>query len=54
MTQPDAVRTCPFCATREVPKLVVWPRLRSGSSTNWQCRSCNRYWSDAQILALSA
>ncbi len=34
--------------------LVVYPRLVSGSATNWKCRSCNRYWSDTQLLVLSA
>jgi hypothetical protein len=54
MQQPDAVRTCPYCHVHEVPKLIVWPRRMTGSATNWQCRSCDRHWSDTQLLAMSA
>ena len=52
MSQSEAFRTCPYCAAQEVPKLVVYPRLVSGSSTNWKCRSCDQYWSDAQTVLL--
>jgi transposase-like protein len=54
MSQSEAFRTCPYCAAQEVPKLVVYPRLVSGSSTTWKCRSCDRYWSDAQTVLLRA
>ena len=54
MSESDVFRTCPYCATQGVPKLVVYPRLVSGSSTNWRCRSCDRTWSDAQTSLLRA
>ena len=54
MSESQAFRTCPYCATEGVPKLVVSPRLVSGSSTSWKCRSCDRYWSDAQLALLRA
>lgn len=54
MHDADAVRTCPHCRTRDVPRLVLWPGRRTGTATDWQCRSCGRFWSDAEILALSA
>jgi hypothetical protein len=50
----DVFRTCPYCAARDVPKLVVYPRLVSGSATNWRCRTCDRTWSDAQTALLRA
>jgi transposase-like protein len=54
VSESQAFRTCPYCATEGVPKLVVYPRLVSGSSTSWKCRSCDRYWSDAQLALLRA
>jgi len=54
MSQSEAFRTCPYCAAQEVPMLVVYPSLVSGSSTCWKCRSCDRYWSDAQTVLLGA
>ena len=42
MSDSEAFRTCPYCAAQDVPKLVVYPRLVSGSATSWKCRSCNR------------
>ena len=51
MNQSDAVvRTRHYCATPEVPKLVVYRRLVTGSATSWKYRSCDRYWSDAQTV----
>jgi transposase-like protein len=54
VSDSEAFRTCPYCATEGVPKLVVYPRLVAGSSTSWRCRACNRYWSDSQLLLLRA
>ena len=54
VSESEAFRRCPHCATEGIPMLVVYPRLVSGSATNWKCRSCNRYWSDTQLLVLSA
>ena len=54
MSDSEAFRTCPYCAAQGVPKLVVYPRLVSGSATSWRCRSCDRYWSDAQLHLLRA
>jgi hypothetical protein len=54
MSDPEAFRTCPYCATEGVPKLVVYPRLVAGSATTWKCRECDAYWSDAQLLLLRA
>jgi len=54
VSEPEAFRTCPYCAAQDVPKLVVYPRLMSGSSTIWRCRSCDRTWSDAQTTLLRA
>jgi transposase-like protein len=54
MSQTDAFRTCPYCAAEDVPMLVVYPRLVSGTSTSWKCRSCDQYWSDAQTVLLRA
>jgi len=54
VSDSEAFRTCPYCAAEAVPTLVVYPRLVSGTATNWKCRSCNRYWSDTQLLLLNA
>jgi len=54
VSQSDAFRTCPYCATEDVPMLVVYPRLVAGTATNWKCRACNRYWCDAQTVLLRA
>jgi len=54
MSQSEAFRTCPYCGTQEVPMLIVYPRLVSGTATNWKCRSCHRYWSDTQTVLLRA
>ena len=54
MNQSDAVRTRPYCATPEVPKLVVYRRQVTASATSWKCWSCDRYWSDAQTVLLRA
>jgi len=54
MTGSEAFRTCPYCAAEDVPKLVVYPRVVTGSATCWKCRSCNRYWSDTQLHLLHA
>ncbi len=54
MTQSEAFRTCPYCGAQDVPKLVVYPRLVSGSATSWKCRSCDGYWSDTQVVLLRA
>jgi transposase-like protein len=54
VAESEAFRTCPYCAAQDVPKLVVYPRLVSGSATNWRCRSCDRTWSDAQTVLLRA
>jgi transposase-like protein len=54
MSDSDAFRTCPYCATEGVPKLVVYPRLVAGTATSWRCRSCDRLWSDAQLHLLRA
>jgi hypothetical protein len=54
MSDAEAFRTCPYCAAEGVPKLVVYPRLVAGTATSWKCRSCNRYWSDTQLLLLQA
>jgi len=52
VSDSEAFRTCPYCGTEDVPKLVVYPRLVAGSATSWQCRACDRYWSDAQLYLL--
>ena len=54
VSQSDAFRTCPYCATEDVPMLVVYPRLVAGTATSWRCRACDRYWSDAQTVLLRA
>jgi transposase-like protein len=54
VSDSEAFRTCPYCATEDVPKLVIYPRLVAGSASSWQCRACNRYWSDAQLHLLRA
>jgi len=54
VSDSEAFRTCPYCAAEGVPKLVIYPRLVAGSSTSWKCRSCNRYWSDSQLVLLRA
>jgi hypothetical protein len=54
MSDSEAFRTCPYCSTEGVPKLVVYPRLVAGSATSWKCRACDQYWSDAQLLLLRA
>jgi len=54
VSQSDAFRTCPYCATEDVPMLVVYPRLVAGTATNWKCRACDRYWCDAQTVLLRA
>ena len=54
MNESAAFRTCPYCAAEDIPKLVVYPRLVAGTSTSWKCRSCDRYWSDAQTVLLRA
>ena len=54
MSDSEAFRTCPHCATQDVPMLVVYPRLVAGTSTSWKCRACNRYWSDSQMVLLRA
>lgn len=54
MSDSEAFRTCPYCAAQDVPKLVVYPRVVAGSATTWRCRSCDRFWSDAQLLLLRA
>jgi len=54
VSESEAFRTCPYCAAQDVPKLVVYPRLMSGSATNWRCRACDRTWSDSQTAMLRA
>ena len=54
MSDSEAFRTCPYCATQDVPMLVVYPGLVAGSATSWKCRTCSRYWSDAQLHLLRA
>lgn len=53
MPGSEAFRTCPHCRVDGVPKLIILPRMRPGSPSTWQCRSCGRAWSDTQTLALS-
>jgi hypothetical protein len=52
VSDTEAFRTCPYCATEDVPKLVIYPRLVTGSATSWQCRACDRYWSDTELHLL--
>ena len=54
VSDSEAFRTCPYCGTEGVPKLVVYPRRMAGSATTWKCRACDRYWSDAQLHLLRA
>ena len=54
MSDLNAFRTCPYCAAEEIPMLVVYPRLVTGTATSWKCRTCERYWSDSQTALLQA
>jgi len=54
MSDVEVFRTCPYCASQEVPTFLVSPTWKSGSDSAWRCRSCKREWSDAQIRLLRA
>jgi transposase-like protein len=54
MSEAEAFRTCPHCASQEVPTYILHPTRVSGSAASWRCRVCGREWSDSQFRLLRA
>jgi transposase-like protein len=54
MSDDEVFRTCPYCASQEVPTLLVKATWKTGSDSSWRCRACGREWSDAQSRLLRA